>query len=142
MNTTKQPLQIVDSLVYRLSDAFGTGVNVDEISVTMWGGHRNFAAREQGAVRVKACIDACEGLSTDELIAGKHTGVIRSVRRLTATVKQRDELLGILRKAISLLKDGAEPSATQDKADIGMCAQWDVDALELIAKAEASHANS
>lgn len=83
-DTTKQPLQIVDALVYRLSDQYGTGVNVDEISVTMWEGSRDSDSREQGSRRVKACLDACAGIPTGNLEQG---GVLDTV------IKQRDELL-------------------------------------------------
>ena len=34
--------------------------------------------------------------------------------------------------AFDLLCDSVEPTATQIRADIGMCAQWDVDAIECI----------
>ena len=37
------------------------------------------------------------------------------------------------RQALGLLEDAAEPAATQTKADEGMVAQWDVNALETIA---------
>ena len=38
----------------------------------------------------------------------------------------------IMQKAFDLLCDAVEPTATQIQADIGMCAQWDVDAIECI----------
>ena len=40
----------------------------------------------------------------------------------------------LLRECRQALHEAAEPAATQAKADIGMVAQWDVDALALIAK--------
>jgi hypothetical protein len=38
----------------------------------------------------------------------------------------------LMQKAFDLLCDAVEPTATQIQADIGMCAQWDVDAIECI----------
>ena len=38
----------------------------------------------------------------------------------------------IMQQAFDLLCDAVEPTATQIQADIGMCAQWDVDAIECI----------
>lgn len=64
-NTHEQPLQIVDSLIYRISDA--DGINTDEINVTMWGASRNLSVRAEGARRVLACVNACAGIDTDEL---------------------------------------------------------------------------
>jgi hypothetical protein len=37
-----------------------------------------------------------------------------------------------MKMAFELLCDAVEPTATQIQADIGMCAQWDVDAIECI----------
>jgi hypothetical protein len=37
-----------------------------------------------------------------------------------------------IKMAFELLCDAVEPTATQRQADIGMCAQWDVDAIECI----------
>ena len=38
----------------------------------------------------------------------------------------------VMQQAFDLLCDAVEPTATQIQADIGMCAQWDVDAIECI----------
>lgn len=38
----------------------------------------------------------------------------------------------VLRQALNALQEAAEPEATQAKADLGMCAQWDVDVVPLI----------
>jgi hypothetical protein len=38
-----------------------------------------------------------------------------------------------MKMALELLQSAVEPDATQTKADTGMCAQWDVDALKCIA---------
>jgi hypothetical protein len=48
----------------------------------------------------------------------------------------------LLHEARELLYGAAEPSATQEKADTGMCAQWDVDALALVAKIDAAPAEA
>jgi hypothetical protein len=50
---------------------------------------------------------------------------------------KENKMSDLLREARELLHGAAEPGATQEKADIGMCAQWDVEALALVAKIDA-----
>lgn len=68
MTHTKQnELQIEDGLIYRLNEE---GYNCDEINVTIWEGHRNIAKRSIGAKRVLLCVDACAGLTNEQLESG------------------------------------------------------------------------
>jgi len=46
--------------------------------------------------------------------------------------QQREELKRQVAVMRGLLKEATEPDATQEKANIGMCSQWDVDALKAI----------
>jgi uncharacterized protein (DUF58 family) len=84
----KQPLKIVDSLVYRLNH---DGVNADEIVVMMWEGRRLSISREEGARRVKACLDACAGIPTSELESAARGG--KFIHAYDIIRKQRDELM-------------------------------------------------
>ena len=75
-HTPEQPLQIVDSLIYRLSD--DDGINTDEINVTMWEASRSLDVRAEGARRVLACVNACAGIPNGNLEAG---GVLDTLLR-------------------------------------------------------------
>jgi hypothetical protein len=46
--------------------------------------------------RIVACVNACEGIPTEELESCKNTGLIRTVRAKVAAERQRDELLQAL----------------------------------------------
>jgi hypothetical protein len=115
MNTTKQPLQIVDSLVYRLRD----GENVDEINVTMWEGRRLSINREEGARRVKACMNACAGFETDALeqLPANETILSRlqewQLNCMNAE-RQRDELLAICKSVVENGIGGNDVRAMRD----------------------------
>ena len=87
-----EPLQIEDSLIYRLTDR--GGINADEINVTMWNCSRDLDKRAEGARRVLACVDACTQITTEELESIPSTGGMLGPRADVARIaKQRDELL-------------------------------------------------
>ena len=61
---------------------------------------------------------------------------IETIAALEAELAKGEQPQADLRKAaelaFDLLCDAVEPTATQIQSDIGMCAQWDVDAIECI----------
>lgn len=94
-----EPLQIEDSLIYRLTDP--DGVNCDEINVTMWQGSRNHRPRTAGARRVLACIDACAGVTTDDL--EKYGFLAMRTKQVAELERQRDDLIAALKEARSVV---------------------------------------
>lgn len=72
----------------------------------------------------------------EELLAAVDAEITKrtSGRESAAPGAKQDAKDAALAEARELLVGAAEPGATQEKADIGMCAQWDVDALSLVEK--------
>lgn len=59
--------------------------------------HDPFGQDAINARRIAACVNACAGISTEDLEHTKDQGLIRTIRRRVKTEKQRDELLAALR---------------------------------------------
>lgn len=109
MSHTKEPLQLAGGgLIYRLSAPENEGGhNVDEINVTMWGESRMPDDRAEGAQRVMACMDACAGISNDDLKMFAELGATQ-MQSYDEVKTQRDELLAALKTIIK--DDSHNPS--------------------------------
>ena len=103
---TPMPLQIVDSLVYRLTDE--DGINADEIFVTMWNKSLNSEERAEGARRVLACLNAVSGVSTELLEKFTMAGIDNVIQQNAHLERQRDELLAALKDSLETLENENE----------------------------------
>lgn len=89
-HTKENELQIEDSLIYRIGD---DGSNCDEINVTMWNGSRGVKERNNGVNRVLLCINACAGLTNEQLESGYIQNIINDYNKSLIMTKELSEIL-------------------------------------------------
>lgn len=92
----KEPLQIVDNLIYRLEN----GINCDEINVSMWNGSRGSGERAAGAKIIISRLCLCKEL-VEQLektlrcieMSGECFGDMDAMRRVLAKANADGEQL-------------------------------------------------
>ena len=116
---TKGPWHIVEGRTHGSLEVFSVDTAIAEI----W--RRGNASLEMAnARRIVACINACEGFSIEELDgADLFKDSIESDAEIIALKKQRDELLGILKRLAAVdfgqhWNDDAEDAAVSARAAI------------------------